>query len=331
MSITEWRRERRRSKHLAHCCHLYWLHSSEHEILLSAVYIRTINMSSLRNAVKRVTHKERAQPQSRSKLGILEKKKDYKKRAIDYHRKEDRINAAKQKASMRNPDEFYFGMHNAQVSDGHHRKTEAARQKEFEAKIGHDTVRIMKDQDLSYVRMQKQRDAKKIERLQSNLHHIDGGNVSSSSKKRKHTIFVDSTKDAEEFDVAKHFDTLPELAGRTFNRPRIESLKKAALECSSGGRMAAQDDDDAENPPPTTRELARTAKEAKKMAKKAAKARVSAYAEVEARSKRVAAMERAEAHLVTEKMLAAKGRKRKIQAAENGKPAVYKWRRKRLG
>jgi len=301
---------------IAHCCHLY--------PALSALHIHTINMSSLRNAVKRVTHKERAQPQSRSKLGILEKKKDYKKRAIDYHRKEDRINAAKEKASMRNPDEFYFGMHNAQVSEGHHRKTEAARQKEFDAKIGHDTVRIMKDQDLSYVRMQKQRDAKKIERLQSNLHHIDGENV---SKKRKHTIFVDSTKDAEEFDVAKHFDTLPELAGRTFNRPRIESLKKAAL--------AAQDDDDnvipAEHPPPTTRELARTAKEARKMAKKAAKARVSAYAEVEARSQRVVAMERAEAHLVTEKMLAAKGRKRKIQAAENGKPAVYKWRRKRLG
>lgn len=37
-------------------------------------------MSSLRNAVKRVEHKERAQPASRRKLGLLEKHKDYGER-----------------------------------------------------------------------------------------------------------------------------------------------------------------------------------------------------------------------------------------------------------
>jgi hypothetical protein len=41
-------------------------------------------------------------------------------------------------------------------------------------------------------------------------------------------------------------------------------------------------------------------------------------------------MELAEAHLVTEKLVASRGRKRKIREAENGKPAQYKWRRKRL-
>jgi len=290
-------------------------------------------MSSLRNAVKRITHKERAQPQSRSQLGILQKKKDYKKRAIDYHRKEDRIRSAQEKAAMRNPDEFYFGMKNAQMTDGQHRKTVEAKQKEFEAEIGQDTVRIMKDQDLSYVRMQKQRDAKKIERLQSSLHFIEGGasNAMVESKKRKHTIFVDSQKDAEEFDVAKHFDTLPELAGRAFNRPRIDTLKKTALETSGLLATTGSDDDEAAAPKPSARELELQAKRAKKTARKAAKARAAAYAEVEARSKRVAAMGRAEAHLVTEKLVAGKGRKRKVRAAENGKPAVYKWRTKRLG
>ena len=34
-------------------------------------------MSSLRNAVKRVTHKERAQPAARKRFGLLEKHKDY--------------------------------------------------------------------------------------------------------------------------------------------------------------------------------------------------------------------------------------------------------------
>ena len=283
-------------------------------------------MSSLRNAVKRITHKERAQPQHRSNLGILQKKSDYKKRAIDYHRKEDRIRAAQAKASMRNPDEFYFGMKNSQVQDGKHRKTDEARQKEFEASVGHEIVRVMKDQDLSYVRMQKQRDIKKFERLQANLHFIEGG-AASVGKKRKHTIFVDSVEDAEGFDVAKHFDTLPELAGRAFNRPRIDALKKAALEASG---LLGREGDEVAVSKRTPQQLALAAKQAKKTARKAAKARAAAYAETEARMKRVAAMERAEAHLVTEKLVAQKGRKRKIKAAENGMPAVYKWRRQRL-
>ena len=287
-------------------------------------------MSSLRNAVKRITHKERGQPQERAKLGILQKKSDYKKRAIDYHRKEDRIRTAQEKAAMRNPDEFYFGMKNAQVKDGQHRKTEEARQKEFDAAVGHDTIRIMKDQDLSYVRMQKQRDVKKIERLQASLHYIEKSVASDGTNKRKHTVFVESHEDAQDFDVAKHFDTLPSLAGRAFNRPRIESLKKTAMEAAG---LVINEDGDENNvvARPTREHLARLAKQTKKASQKAAKARAAAYAEVEARTKRVTAMERAEAHLVTEKLVASKGRKRKIKAAENGMPAVYKWRRERLG
>ena len=277
-------------------------------------------MSSLRNAVKRITHKERAQPQARAKLGLLEKKKDYKQRAQDYHRKEDRINAMRQKAAMRNPDEFYFGMHNAQVADGQHRKTEEARQREFDEQIGLETVRIMKDQDLSYVRMQKQRDIKKAEKLRASLHYLEHG----PNKKRKHTVFVDSQEDAEHFDVAEHFDIIPEFAGRAFNRPRKGTLKQTALQNSGYG----QELDDQEYKP-TEQELAKQAKQARRLARKLAKARASAYSEMDARTKRAADMERAEEHLVTEKLVAGKGRKRKIKAAENGKPAQYKWRRKR--
>jgi len=279
-------------------------------------------MSSLRNAVKRITHKERAQPQARAKLGLLEKKKDYKQRAQDYHRKEDRINAMRQKAAMRNPDEFYFGMHNSQVTDGHHRKTQEAKQREFDEQVGLETVRIMKDQDLSYVRMQKQHDIKKVERLRSSLHSLEEG----PNTKRKHTVYVDSKEEAEQFDTAKHFDTIPEFAGRAFNRPRKEALKETALKVSGYGQEF-QD----EVYRPTEQELAKQAKQARRLARKLAKAKFSAYSEMEARTKRAEAMERAEEHLVTEKLVAAKGRKRKIKAAENGKPAQYKWRRKRQG
>jgi U3 small nucleolar RNA-associated protein 11 len=281
-------------------------------------------MSSLRNAVKRITHKERAQPQARQHLGILEKKKDYKERAKDFHRKEDRINNMRQLAANRNPDEFYFGMKNAQVQDGHHRKTREAQQKEFEEKVGMDTIRIMKDQDLNYVRMQKQRDVKKVERLRASLHDLD----ESPSKKRKHTIFVATKDDAEEFDVVEHFDTIPELAGRAFNRPRLETLQASALQASGYGQERG---DAIEAYKPTEKELLKQARLAKKLARKVAKARISAYSEMEARKKRVEALSNAEAHLVTEKLVAGKGRKRKIKPAEDGKPAQYKWRRKRLG
>ena len=277
-------------------------------------------MSSLRNAVKRIAHKERSQPQARQKLGILEKKKDYKERSKDFHRKQDRIKSMKQKASMRNPDEFYFGMKNAEIRDGRHRKTLAAKQKEMQDEIGPEAVRIMKDQDLSYVRMQKQRDIKKVEKLQASLHYLDA--EEGAVNKRKHTIFVETKEEADEFDVAQHFNTVPELADRAFNRPRLETLEKEALESTNvdGNEIQLTKD-----------ELAQQAKNAKRMARKIAKARMSAYKEMEARTRRVAALDRAESHLVTEKNLAGRGRKRKIRTAEDGKPAVYKWRRKRLG
>ena len=67
-------------------------------------------MSSFRNSLHRRNHKERSQLSHRSRLGILEKHKDYVKRARDFHSKKDRIQRLKEKAAGRNKDEFYFGM-----------------------------------------------------------------------------------------------------------------------------------------------------------------------------------------------------------------------------
>ena len=279
-------------------------------------------MSSLRNAVKRVTHKERAQPQARSHLGFLEKKKDYKVRAQEFHKKEDRLNKMKTTAAMRNPDEFYFGMKNAQIQEGQHKKTKQAKQREFDETIGMDTIRIMKDQDLSYIRMQKQRDAKKMERMQASLQYLDEGATTSG---RKHTIFVEDRQQAETFSIVDHFDTIPELADRTFNRPRVSQLRDAA-------RQAAGVSNDAAGPTKMGRsDLQKQVHATRKQAKILARAKSSTYGELDARAKRVAKLSRAEAHLVTEKLVASKGRKRKIKEAADGQPAQYKWRRKRLG
>jgi len=276
-------------------------------------------MSSLRNAVKRITHKERSQPRNRRHLGILEKKKDYKKRAEDYHRKEDRIKAMQERAAMRNPDEFYFGMNTSQVKDGKHKSSsfEEARQ------LPPEMIKLMKDQDLSYFRMQKQKDMKRAERLQASLHILDTEKEEKRGSKRKHAVFLDSQEDAKKFSVEKHFDTLPEFAGRTFNRLRSKDIEKLA----KAGKTRVDEYGDEHQP--TEEELQKQAKLQRKIAKKIAKARSSAYGEMEARLERANKMSQAESHLVTEKLVAGKGRRRKIKGAENGQPAQYKWRRER--
>ncbi len=67
-------------------------------------------MSSLKNSLHRKSHKERSQLSHRTRLGFLEKHKDYVLRARDYHSKQDRINLLRGKAATRNKDEFYFSM-----------------------------------------------------------------------------------------------------------------------------------------------------------------------------------------------------------------------------
>uniref|UniRef100_A0A7S3QAT0 U3 snoRNA-associated protein 11 n=1 Tax=Chaetoceros debilis TaxID=122233 RepID=A0A7S3QAT0_9STRA len=298
-------------------------------------------MSSLRNAVKRITHKERSQPQKRAHLGLLEKKKDYKKRSNDHHRKEDAITNLRRKASQRNPDEFYFAMNNAQMKDGKHRRLEEAERKARINEIGADAVKIMKSQDLSYVRMQSLKDQKKVERMQASLQYLgdnpatmdsdddfDSSSTDPKRKRGKHTVFVNSKEKAENFDVAEHFGTIPQFAGRSFNRLRKETLLKIGNN-DDGYYDDDEDDGFGKKKPPSEKRLKKEERMKKNHARALSKARSKAYAELEARTKRVQDMKNTEAHLVTENIVASKGRKRKIKGAEDGKPAVYVFRRKR--
>ena len=77
-------------------------------------------MSSLRNAVKRVAHKERAQPSARRGKGLLEKHGDYIERARDFQKKRKRIDRLREKAREKNPDEFYQAMVGKRTRDGIH-------------------------------------------------------------------------------------------------------------------------------------------------------------------------------------------------------------------
>lgn len=262
-------------------------------------------MSSLRNAVKRITHKERAQPQSRSQLGILEKHKDYKERSKDYHNKQRKLSQMKERASFRNPDEFYFGMKKTKVIDGKHSKTRQAKQDLVDQRIGknQESIKLLKSQDLSYIRMQKQKDQKKVEQLQSNLHFLQDGKT---TKKRKHTVFVPSADDAKTFDAAQHFQTRPELLDRSFNRLRESQLLEEGTDV-------------------VTSDISSTA-----LHRKNQRARDASYRELVERQNRISKLQRVEDHLQLEQQMNRKGQRKRKVVSDDGK-VQYKWRRKRLG
>ena len=299
-------------------------------------------MSSLRNAVKRVTHKERSQPSHRAHLGILEKHKDYTKRARDYHSKQEKISILREKADQRNPDEFYFGMHKSYLDreSGRHKKLAAARQKELERLIGPDAIKVMKQQDLIAVKLQLQQDNKKIEKMQQNLHLIGdsinnnntstsaSSELSSNSKKRKyekqHTIFVNTEEELEVFDAPRHFSTVPDLMDRSYNRPTVDQL---ILQQASHFSNLSSNKDAEDLNVPTEKQIKKQKHQAKLTAKRAAKDRISTYKTVERLQRRKEKLHAAESHLETEKNLCGQGKRRKVKNAENGKPAVYKWNR----
>mmetsp|Transcript_25256 Transcript_25256/g.37374 ORF Transcript_25256/g.37374 Transcript_25256/m.37374 type:complete len:235 (+) Transcript_25256:1-705(+) len=232
-------------------------------------------------------------------------------------------------------------MNNAQMKDGKHRRLEEAERKARINEIGADAVKIMKSQDLSYVRMQSLKDQKKVERMQASLQYLgdnpatmdsdddfDSSSTDPKRKRGKHTVFVNSKEKAENFDVAEHFGTIPQFAGRSFNRLRKETLLKIGNK-DDGYYDDDEDDGFGKKKPPSEKRLKKEERMKKNHARALSKARSKAYAELEARTKRVQDMKNTEAHLVTENIVASKGRKRKIKGAEDGKPAVYVFRRKR--
>ncbi|KAK9196889.1 hypothetical protein WN943_005022 [Citrus x changshan-huyou] len=193
-------------------------------------------MSSLRNALPRRAHKERAQPQSRKKFGLLEKHKDYVIRAKAYHKKEESIRRLKEKAAFRNPDEFYFKMIKTKTVDGVHRLEGEAN------KYTQEELMLMKTQDIGYVLQKLQSERNKIEKLTTMLHSLDN-NPSSG-----HVYFAEDREEAKEIksqsgrkDALPDFDDIPdhikrktaasyrELEGR---KKRVQELEKLYMDMS---------------------------------------------------------------------------------------------------
>lgn len=236
--------------------------------------------SSLRNATKRITHKERAQPSSRKKFGLLEKHKDYVIRAKDYHKKQDYLSNLKKKAADRNPDEFYFHMQNSQVSHGIHKDKK-------DGSLDMSIVKLLKTQDMGYIVHRKAIDDKKIEKIKENMHMI--GEV----KPKQHKIFVDNAEKVKDFDTAQHFGTVPELVENSHNRLRLETIENH-IASDTLNTMS------------------------KKASKKLLKKKEKTVKELEGRSKRVEVLKKTMDKLQTQRNLLGKGTKRKILIDENG-------------
>ncbi|KAM4736652.1 putative U3 small nucleolar RNA-associated protein 11 isoform 1-T1 [Anableps anableps] len=209
-------------------------------------------MSSFRKALKsrQRNHHERSQPGFRKTIGLLEKKKDYKLRADDYHKKQNTLAALRKKALEKNPDEFYFNMISSKLEDGVHVM------KKTEEEVTEEQKKVMKSQDMKYVEMKRVAEAKKIERLKGELHLLD----TEGKQKNKHTFFVDSKKEGidvnkhspaklvmqdqflgftfvrsvETFDLASHLNTAPELVDRVYNRPTLETLETKSIKGAVG-------------------------------------------------------------------------------------------------
>lgn len=105
-----------------------------------------MSSTTFKNLIQRREHKERSQPAHRSRFGLLEKHKDYVQRAKNYHDKEKRIIALKRRASMRNPDEFYFGMHKSKTEGGVHTKA-----REDVPQLTAEELELLKTQDRAYI------------------------------------------------------------------------------------------------------------------------------------------------------------------------------------
>ncbi|XWS65314.1 hypothetical protein CRYUN_Cryun05aG0082600 [Craigia yunnanensis] len=193
-------------------------------------------MSSLRNAISRRAHKERAQPSSRKKFGLLEKHKDYVVRAKAFHKKEETLLRLKEKAAFRNPDEFYFQMIKTRTVNGVHKLENQAN------KYTQEELMLMKTQDIGYVLQKLQSEKKKIEKLTGVLHSVD------NHPSNRHIYYAEDRQEARELQsqssesrVSPPSDDIPDHIKRKTatsyreleaRKSRVNQLEKLCMDMS---------------------------------------------------------------------------------------------------
>ncbi|KAJ0166985.1 putative U3 small nucleolar RNA-associated protein 11 [Colletotrichum tanaceti] len=178
-------------------------------------------MSSMRNTVQRRSHRERAQPVERQRFGLLEKHKDYSLRAKDYNKKKAQIKSLRQKAAERNEDEFYFGMLSrnsmgSRLKDGRKWSGAVAGDRGNKA-MDMETVRLLKTQDVGYVRTMRNVISKEVKRLEEQVVLVGGIEAASQND--------DEGNDSDDDDA---IDTRPAAPRKIVFLDGTEAKAKAA-------------------------------------------------------------------------------------------------------
>lgn len=168
-------------------------------------------MVKLVHNVQKKQHKERSQTLDRSKYGLLEKKKDYRLRAADYHKKQAALKALKHKAKAYNPDEYYHSMTRKKTDDRGILVTDRGNESLSVAQ-----VKLLKSQDSNYVRTLRLNEVQKIERQKQGLDFKADGT---------HTVFVDSVQEQQDLTPEDYFKTDTSLLTKRENRLRIDQLQ----------------------------------------------------------------------------------------------------------
>ncbi|KAJ2252320.1 hypothetical protein IW137_002200 [Coemansia sp. RSA 1287] len=247
-------------------------------------------VSSLRKFAPRREHKERGQLSNRKHLGHLEKHKDYVLRAKDYKEKQRVLKRLRERAATRNPDEFYFNMERSQVKDGVHVE-------DRRTALTAEVQRLMDTQDVTYVKMQRDINRRKIERLQSEVHLADTPQGSHNGP--RHTVFVEDESQVREFRPAEHFNTLPEFVHRKHNRPTLETLDQQDIARPAIGTL-----------------------------KRSMRVREERLQELKDRLEREEQLKRAESEMLLRRSLKEKGDKKRVGKDRLGL-AIYKWKAER--
>uniref|UniRef100_H3ADY2 U3 small nucleolar RNA-associated protein 11 n=1 Tax=Latimeria chalumnae TaxID=7897 RepID=H3ADY2_LATCH len=161
-------------------------------------------------------HQERQQLGFRKHLGLLEKKKDYKLRAEFCLKKQNYLSyydARVLKKKKKSP--FLFVIIIIIIKDGVHVI------KQPKEELTEEQLKVMRTQDLKYVELKRVAEGKEI-----SLTLTQRGAVPLKKKKINKIKFLHHfNKNVEQFDLATHLKTAPELVDRVYNRPTIETLR----------------------------------------------------------------------------------------------------------
>ncbi|OTA64303.1 U3 small nucleolar RNA-associated protein 11 [Hypoxylon sp. EC38] len=203
-------------------------------------------MSSIRNAVQRRVHRERAQPQERQRLGLLEKHKDYSLRAKDFNKKKAQLRALRQKAADRNEDEFYFGMMSRKgpgnaLSRGK-RWTGTVDGDRGSKVMDLDTVRLLKTQDIGYIRTVRSVALKEVKALEERVVGL-GGSLDGQGQDE------DDDDEWEGFGAPKKTKA-KKIVFTEGEKERDEILQQEMEKEGEGGDDVDMEDDDAEGKDP---------------------------------------------------------------------------------